>query len=107
MAIKQTSKYILIILSLLISGCVSDPYNQGNYVDVSLIQGKEGIWTRVDVEKTIGSPSLVDPKDPSIVYYVGAQGYKYPLVSPTVQKALTLKLEYNNQLKLKKITIIE
>lgn len=105
MKLKQISK--LVILVLLMTGCGADPYNQGNYVDVATIKGKEGIWSKVDVEQTIGSPSFVDPTNVLVVYYVGAQGYKYPVVSPTINKALTLKIEYDENQKLKKISEIE
>jgi outer membrane protein assembly factor BamE (lipoprotein component of BamABCDE complex) len=107
MNLKKTSNFMLLILAFTLLGCVADPYNRGNYVNVSEIKGKEGIWTKKDVEQTIGSPSFSDPQNVNIVYYVGAQGYKYPFVSPTVQKAVTLQLEYDAHNKLKKITEIE
>lgn len=98
---------MMLCLTLLTVGCVAEPYNQGNYVDASVLKGKEGVWTKKDVEQAIGSASFSDPKDSLIVYYVGAQGYKYPIVSGNIQKARTLKIEYDAQGKLKKITDIE
>lgn len=105
MTLKKTSN--LLIFSLLIAGCGADPYNQGNYVDISTIKGKEGVWRRADVEQTIGSPSFIDPTNALVVYYVGAQGHKHPVVSPTIHKSLRLRLEYDANQTLKKISEIE
>lgn len=98
---------MLVVLTFALLGCAADPYNRGNYVDISEIKGKEGSWTRKDVEQTVGSPSFADPQNSNVVYYVGAQGHKYPFVSPTIHKAATLQLEYDAQGKLRKITAIE
>ncbi len=87
--------------ALTLVGCAAEPHNQGNYVDVSLIQGKEGKWTRKEVEQAIGSPSFTDPKNPLAVYYVGAQGKRYPFTSSSIHKTLTLKVEYDHQGRLK------
>lgn len=100
----MTLKKILNLAVLcLVSACSSDPYNQGNYVDVSVLKGKENIWTRKDVEQSIGSPTLIDSKDPNVVYYIGAQGTKCFLMSPSIQKSGTLKLEYDTVGKLRKV----
>lgn len=107
MNLKKTSKCILIALSFGLVGCDVDPYNRGNYVNVADIKGKEGIWNRGDVENSIGTPSFSDPKNALIVYYVGAQGLKYPFVSATIHKAATIQLEYEAMNKLKKITVVE
>lgn len=98
---------MMLCLTLLTVGCVAEPYNQGNYVDVSVLKGKEGVWAKKDVEQAIGSASFSDPKNSLIVYYVGAQGYKYPIVSANIQKARTLRVEYDEKGKLKKITEIK
>lgn len=95
---------MLVVLTFALQGCTPDPYNRGNYVDIAEIKGKEGVWTRKDVEQTIGSPSFADPQNTNVVYYVGAQGHKYPFVSPTIHKAATIQLEYDAQGKLRKIT---
>jgi outer membrane protein assembly factor BamE (lipoprotein component of BamABCDE complex) len=105
MKLKKISK--MGIFALLMTGCGADPYNQGNYVDIATLKGKEGIWSKADVEQTIGSPSFVDPTNSLVVYYVGAQGYKYPVVSPTINKALTLKVEYDANQRLKNFSEIE
>lgn len=107
MNLKKTSKCMLIALSLGLTGCDVDPHNRGNYVNITDIKGKEGIWNRKDVENVIGTPSFSDPKNALIVYYVGAQGLKYPMVSPTIHKAATIQLEYDATDKLKKITVVE
>lgn len=107
MKLKKTSIVTFVLVTFLITGCVADPYNQGNYVDVSLIKGKEGVWGKKEVEQAIGSPSFADPNNPCVVYYVGLQGYKYPIFSPTVQAALTLKVEYDSHGRLKYFTKIE
>ncbi|MDP3641427.1 MAG: outer membrane protein assembly factor BamE [Alphaproteobacteria bacterium] len=107
MNLKKTSNFMLVVLTFALLGCTADPYNRGNYVDIAEIKGKEGVWTRKDVEQTIGSPSFADPQNSNVVYYVGAQGHKYPFVSPTIHKAATIQLEYDAQGKLRKITEIE
>lgn len=107
MNLKKTSKWALMALSLGLVGCDVDPYNQGNYVNVADIKGKEGIWSKKDVENAIGTPSFSDPQNTMIVYYVGVQGVKYPVISPTIHKSATLQLEYDVQGKLKKITVVE
>lgn len=98
---------MVVVLAFTLLGCAADPYNRGNYVDISEIKGKENVWTKKDVEQTIGSPSFADHQNSNVVYYVGAQGHKYPFVSPTIHKAATVQLEYDAQGKLKKITEIE
>lgn len=106
MNLKKTSKCVLLALTLGLMGCEVDFYNRGNYVNVADIKGKEGIWTKKDVETAIGTPSFSDPKNGLVVYYVGAQGVKYPLMSPTINKSATIQLEYDAQGKLKTITVI-
>jgi outer membrane protein assembly factor BamE (lipoprotein component of BamABCDE complex) len=107
MNLKKRSNFIMCAMAFFVIGCGADPYNRGNYVNVTEIKGKESLWTKKDVEQTIGSPSFSDPQNANIVYYVGAQGYKHPFVSPTIQKAATVQLEYDAKGKLKKITEIE
>lgn len=102
MILKKTSNLILCALTLSIIGCTSDPYNQGNYVDISELKGKEGIWTRVDVENTVGSPSFVDPNNTNVVYYVGANGVKYPFISASIERSATIRVEYDREGKLVK-----
>lgn len=104
MTVKRILKFLFLCVVFLVVGCASEPYNQGNYADISLIKGKEGVWSRQDVEQAIGSPSFTDPHNSLIVYYVGVKGYKYPILSPTIQKSAVLMLEYNSQGKLKKIS---
>lgn len=107
MNLKKTSNFIIGALVFFVLGCSADPYNQGNYVSLSELKSKEGIWTRADVENTIGSPSFADPKNQSIVYYVGAVGVKYPFVSPSVEKSATICVEYDSQGTLIKVSAVE
>jgi outer membrane protein assembly factor BamE (lipoprotein component of BamABCDE complex) len=107
MNLKKTSNFMLVVLAFTLLGCVAEPYNRGNYVNIAEIKGKEGVWTKKDVEQTIGTSSFSDPQNANVVYYVGAQGYKYPFVSPTIQKESTLRLEYDAEGKLKKISEVE
>lgn len=100
MILKKTSNLVLCALTLSTIGCTSDPYNQGNYVEIAQLKGKEGVWTRVDVENTVGSPSFVDPNNANVVYYVGSSGVKYPLMSASIEKSATIRLEYDREGKL-------
>lgn len=107
MILKKTSNLLVCALSIFVTGCTADSYNQGNYVDISQLKGKEGVWTRVDVENTWGSPSFEDPHNKSVVYYVGATGVKYPFISPSIQKSATIRVEYDSQGKLVKALAVE
>jgi outer membrane protein assembly factor BamE (lipoprotein component of BamABCDE complex) len=107
MTLNKTSNLIICALTLAITGCSVEPYNQGNYVDISVLKGKEGVWHRVDVENTIGSPSFEDPKSKNVVYYVGARGVKYPFLSPSLEKTSTIRIEYDSRGKLVMVSAIE
>lgn len=92
------------VISLALAGCVSDPYHQGNYVDGNEIAKHVGKSTREEVEKEFGSPSFQDPNNKNVVYYIGAQGIKKPLVSPTIDRSSSIRLEYDANNRLVKAT---
>lgn len=106
MVLRKTVCCIVGAASILISGCVSDPYHQGNYVNMSELKPNVNKWTKEDVEKTFGSPSFVDPKNKNVAYYIGALGVKKPLMSPSIEKSSSVRVEYNANGKLIKVSDI-
>ncbi len=100
-------RYIIGMISLLwMAGCSPEPLLRGNFVDLTLLKGKEGIASREQVEALVGSPAFVDPSNSSRFIYTGSKGTRYTFFVKTIHETQTIAVEYDAAGLLKKVTPI-
>ena len=95
-------RIIIIISMILLSSCSLKPerINSGtNALNILNFDIKEGITKRSDIIELLGPPSINNPFNKSVDYYVSQQMIKKVGEQDQIQKIIILELQYdNNQL---------
>ncbi len=78
-----------------LSGCTTSKQVSGNLVTEQQQAKIRTGMSRSEVEKLLGTPSFVNPKDSNIVYYYGELSNNRMLVGKTLEKAKTVEITYS------------
>lgn len=89
---------LMISAALLIAGCTPTTVQRGNMLkDSQIAKVEEGVHTRSDVAKLLGSPTTVAPFNEDIWYYIGQETEKSGILDPEVVQERIVAVTYNDQ----------
>ena len=89
---------VLAVLPVMLTACAPMTATRGNLLEESRTeQIKEGVSTRDDVFKALGSPTTVSPFNNNVWYYMGQKTEKRGIFDPDVveEKIVVVKFDDN------------
>jgi len=85
-------------LSGMVSGCTPVVAQHGNLVqDYQVEEIKEGVSSRYDVLRTMGSPTTQSTFNPDVWYYIGQETEKYGVLDQEITEEKILVVTFNDQ----------
>lgn len=96
MTFKSSQILTILAASLALAGCTPSVAQRGNMIeDYQLERLQNGVSTRSDVLRAMGSPTTVSPFNDNIWYYIGQEKEKRGIFDPKVTKERIIAVAFN------------
>lgn len=88
---------VLCLLLALTVACSPTLNTRGNLVENDKLKGFEaGVTTQQEISQTLGSPSMIDPFDKNLWFYIGEQTETEAFFAPKVTARRVVKVQFDD-----------
>ncbi len=87
-----------LVTAIILGACAPTVATRGNFLDDDRLKSiQQGVSTKEEVARKLGSPTTVDPFDKNIWFYIGEKTSTKAFFDPVVDERKILQLTFNDE----------